>query len=56
LHILNITGAIKVRKVSWDGQAESIEEIRNMYKILVTKPEAKSTLKYVAIEWKILLK
>jgi hypothetical protein len=54
--MLNSTGVMKVRKMACDGQAEPIGEIRNIYKILVTKPEAKSRPKDVAIECKMRLK
>jgi hypothetical protein len=37
----NIIRVIKLRRVRWAGHVARIEEMRNVYKILVGKPEGK---------------
>lgn len=39
---LNIIGVIKPRKVIWTGHVAWIGEMKNIYKILSGKPEAKT--------------
>jgi hypothetical protein len=40
----NIIRAIKVRKMTWEGHVASMGKMRNLYKILVIKPEGKRLL------------
>jgi hypothetical protein len=40
----NINGVIKSRRMRWAGHVVCIREIRNVYNILVGKPEGKRPL------------
>jgi len=40
---LNIIGVIKPRRMRWVGHAVRMGELRNIYNILVGKPEGKET-------------
>jgi hypothetical protein len=40
----NIIRVIKLRRVRWEGHVACMDEIRNVYKYLLGKPEGKKTL------------
>jgi hypothetical protein len=40
----------------WVGHVAFMGEIKNAYQILVQKPERKRHLKYLCVDWRIILK
>jgi hypothetical protein len=42
---------IKLRRMRWVGQAASMGEVRNAYKILVGKPERKRPIRTLRHRW-----
>jgi len=51
----NIIRVIKSRRVSWIEYVVCVGEMRNLYKILVGKPEGKRALRDLDIDGRIIL-
>jgi hypothetical protein len=49
---LNIVRVIKSRRMRWEGHVARIEEGRNVYRVLVGRPEGKSLLGRPRCRWK----
>jgi hypothetical protein len=52
----NTIGAMKWKKMSWEGYVARMEEIRNAHKIVVGKPERKRSLEDLGVGGMIILK